>query len=96
MVYYSKQQYKFLGYEKSKKKDKMYNALLENKKSKRLVKVPFGHNKYENFRDKTGLNAFPNLIHNDKERRRRFRARHKGYLKDGYYSPSYFSYYILW
>lgn len=96
MTYYSKKDYKFLGFRKSNKKDKMYYALLENKKNLKLVRVHFGHNKYQNFRDITGLNEYPQLIHKDTERRKRFRARHKGYLKDGYYSPSFFSYYYLW
>lgn len=96
MTYYSKKDYKFLGFKKSDKKDKMYYALLVNIYTNKLVKVHFGHNKMGNYRDITGLNAYPNLIHNDLERRRRFQARHKGYLKDGYYSPSFFSYYYLW
>lgn len=96
MPYYSKKDYKLLGFEKSNKKDKMYNALLENKKNGRITRVSFGHNKYENYRDITGLNAYPHLIHGDKNRRKSFRARHKGYLKTGFYSPSFFSYYYLW
>lgn len=96
MTYYSKNKYKFLGFRKSDKKDKMYYAVLENKDNYNTVRVHFGHNKYQNFRDITGLNAYPFLIHGDLERRKRYRARHKGYLKDGYYSPSFFSYYYLW
>ena len=96
MVYYSRKTYKLIGYEKSKRKDKMYNAILLNRKTKNKVIVPFGHPDYQNYRDLTGLNSYPKLIHNDPERRKRFRARHKGYLKKGHFSPSYFSYYILW
>jgi hypothetical protein len=96
MVYYSKKEYKLLSYESSHRKNKMYNAVLQNKKTLKSVKVPFGDNKMENFRDATGLNLYPRLIHGDAKRRKNFRARHKGYLKDGYYSPSFFSYYILW
>lgn len=96
MVYYKMTDYNLEGFEKSKRKRKMYNALLLNKKTKRIIKVPFGDNKMENFRDKTGLNAYPHLIHGDEKRRKAFRARHKGYLRKGFYSPSYFSYHILW
>lgn len=96
MTYYSKRDYKLLGFRKSNKKDKMYYALLENKKNFKLVKVHFGHNKYKNYRDITGLNAYPNLIHNDRERRKRYRARAKSQLKTGYYSSGFFSYYYLW
>lgn len=102
MPYYSKKEYKLKGFEKSKRKNTMYNALLEPRKSsglskdKKIIKIPFGHSKMQNYHDKTGLNAYPHLIHGDKERRRLFRARHKGYLRKGYYSPSFFSYYYLW
>lgn len=96
MVYYKKTQYKLLGYEKAKRKRKMYNALLERKQDKKIIRVPFGDNKMENYHDKTGLNLYPHLIHGDKERRRRFRLRSKGYIKIGYYSPGFFSYYVLW
>ena len=96
MTYYSKKEYKLLGYRKSKTKHKKYDAILENKKSKKLKYVPFGDKRYSNFRDLTGLNLYPNLLHRDKKRRILYRARHKKDLKEGYYSPGYFSYFILW
>jgi hypothetical protein len=90
----------------------MYDAVLRPKRRKGTVNqfqqaqsgkdminlkhIPFGDKRYSNYRDKTGLNLYPNLIHNDKERRKRFRARHLKFLKKGFYSPSYFSYYVLW
>jgi hypothetical protein len=88
-------QYKLIGYEKAKAKNKMYNALIQNKQGK-VIKLPFGDNRYENYRDITGLNLYPHLIHNDPNRRRLYKARHKGYLRKGYFSPSYFSYFVLW
>jgi hypothetical protein len=93
-MYYLKKDYKLVGYEKSHRKGKMYNAILKNKK--KIVKVPFGDDSMGNFNDKTGLNLYPNLIHGDKKRRLRFQQRHHGFLKDDYYSPSWFSYYVLW
>lgn len=96
MTYYSKRQYKLLGFRKSNVKDKMYYALLEDRLTNKLKKVHFGHDKYENYRDITGLNYYPTLIHGDSKRRKYYRARHKGFLKEGFYSPSYFSYYYLW
>lgn len=96
MPYYLKRDYKLLGFRKSNNKDKMYYALLENKQTKRLTKVHFGHDKMGNYRDITGLNAYPHLIHNDKDRRRRYRARAVGQVKTGYYSSSFFSYHYLW
>lgn len=96
MTYYKKTDYKLLGYQKSKTQNKMYDALLEDKKTKRIIKVPFGDKRYENYRDMTGLNLYPNLIHNDKNRRRLYRIRHQKDIKTGYYSPGWFSYFILW
>lgn len=95
MTYYSKNDYKLIGYKKSNTKNKMYDAILMNKQTKRTVSVPFG-SMMENYQDKTGLNLYPQLIHGDKERRRLYRARAKGLVKKGYYSPSYFSFYCLW
>ena len=96
MPYYSKKDHKIFGYEKSHRVGKMYNAMLLKKGSPKLIKVPFGDNKMGNYQDKTGLNLYPKLIHGDKKRRKAFQARMKHNLKEGYYSPSFFSYYILW
>ena len=95
-MYLSKGEYKLLGFEKSSRTGKKYDAILEHKETKKKRRMPFGDSSMENYRDITGLNLYPNLIHNDKKRRRLFRSRHKGYLRDGYWSPSYFSYYFLW
>ena len=93
--YYKKTEYKLLGFEKATNKNKQYNALLQRKTDNKIIRVPFG-SMMENYQDKTGLNLYPHLIHGNKERRRLYRARHKVYLKDGYYSPGWFSFYVLW
>jgi len=96
MVYYKKSDYKLLGYEKSTRKNKMYDAILQKKSDNKIIRVPFGDIRYENYQDLTGLNLYQHLIHGDKERRKRYQNRHKVFLKNGYYSPSYFSYHCLW
>jgi hypothetical protein len=96
MPYYDMKDYKLIGYEVSKVKGKMYDAILMRKKDHKIFRVSFGSNTYENYQDKTSLNAYPHLIHGDKERRRLFRSRMKHNLKKGFYSPSYFSYNVLW
>jgi len=96
MTYYSKNDYKLIGYKKSNTKNKMYDGILQNKQTGRTVSIPFGDKRYENYQDKTGLNLYPQLIHNDKERRRLYRLRHKKDLKDGYYSAGMFSWNLLW
>ena len=94
-MYYDKSKWDLVGFKKSKTRGKMYDAILKNNNNK-TVRLPFGSTFYNNYRDITGLNLYPNLIHGDKNRRRLYKARHKVYLKDGYYSPGYFSYYYLW
>ena len=96
MPYYETRLYAMEGFEKSDRAGKMYYAKLRNKKTGRINKVHFGDNSMGNFKDSTGLNAYPRLIHGDTKRRKAFRARMKGFLKPGFYSPSYFSYYFLW
>jgi len=74
----------------------MYNAILERVSDGKTVRVPFGSTQYQNYRDITGLNLYPHLIHGDSDRRRRYHARHRGYLKDGFYSSGLFSLVYLW
>lgn len=96
-MYYLKKDFDFLGFKKSNKKDKMYSAIIREKKDKQNIKIiDFGHSGYMNFQDKTGLNLYSHLIHNDIKRRERYRKRAAHLVKDEYYSPSYFSYYFLW
>jgi len=87
--------YKLEGYEKAKAKGKMYNALLKRKSDGKIIKVPFG-SMMQNYQDKTGLNMYPHLIHGDEKRRKNYRARASAKVRDGYYSPSWFSFNILW
>ena len=92
-MFYKKTKYKVLGFEKSKRKHKKYDALLQDD-DKYITRVPFGDNRYQSFRDKTGLNLYE--IHGDPKRRVLYRKRHRGFLKEGYYSPGWFSYFVLW
>lgn len=93
---YSKRSYELIGFEKAKAKNKMYNALIKNRRNQKIKKVPFGDNRYENYHDKTGLNLYPGLVHGDKKRRRLYRARHKRWVDNNFYSPAYFSWWFLW
>ena len=95
MVYYSSDYYQLVGFRRSPRKFKMYDGILESDDGQ-LIYVPFGDVRYQNFRDMTGLNLYPQLIHNDEKRRSNYRSRAKNHLREGFYSPSYFSYYYLW
>jgi hypothetical protein len=98
---YSKKEYTFVKFEKSHLKDKKYNAVLKNKKTGREVRVPFGAIRengvpYPQYKDSTGLGLYSKYDHNDKARRDRYRARHKVYLKDGYWTAANLSWSFLW
>ena len=96
MTYYSKSEYKFIKFEKSEAKHKKYVAILKNKKNGNEIKVNFGDTRYQHYKDVTGLKLYSKLDHDDPERRKSFRARHKGFIKRGFYSPAYFSVKYLW
>ena len=96
MTYYDMRLYYFVNFEKATKTNKMYNAIIREKKTSKIVKLPFGDNRYKNYGDKTGLNLYPKLITGNLERRRLYRLRHQRDLKVGYYSSGFFAYYILW
>jgi hypothetical protein len=91
----NKADYKLVRFEKSKAKNKKYAAILKDKEGKER-RVNFGDIRYEHYKDSTPLKLYSKLDHNDKERRRLYRARHKGYLDKDKYSPAYFSWFYLW
>jgi len=95
-MYYSKKEYKFIKFEKSDRLGKKYNAIIENKKTKKRVKIPFGSATYQQYFDRTGLHLYTDLNHNDKNRRRLYKSRHMVFIKPGYYSPGDFSMRFLW
>lgn len=95
-MYYSMNDYTLIGFEKSKEKNKKYSAIIEHKKTKKKVRLNFGQLPYQQYMDSTPLKLYSHLDHNDEKRRKNYQARHKVYLKDGYFSPSYFSYNYLW
>ena len=76
MVKIEKAKYRFTRFEKSSNSKKMYDAIFTSKEDpKKTKKLSFGDNKLGNYQDKTGLNAYPKLVHGDKQRRRNFRSR---------------------
>ena len=81
---------KLIGYRKSTRKFKKYDAILKDDTGK-LSYVPFGDNRYESYHDKTGLGLYK--THGDKERRRLYRLRH---IEGEKYSPSWLSWNVLW
>ena len=92
---YMQDNYVFVGFEHSKRKNKKYDAILFNADTGRYKRIPFGDSRYQQYKDSTGLGKYSHLDHNDNSRRKSYRERHKHtYSKT--LSPSYFAYYYLW
>ena len=93
--YFSNKEWKLLGFRKSTKQFKKYDAILQNIKTLKEKIIPFGDNRYEQFYDGI-LGLYSHKNHYDNQRRLLYRQRHKKDLKNGYYSAGHFSYYGLW
>ena len=94
--YYSKYEYGLIGFEKSNRKNKKYNAILINYNTKQKKIIPFGDLRYQQYKDRTYLNLYSHLNHNDENRRRLYILRHKKDIKNGFWSAGYFSMFYLW
>ena len=95
MIIENPNNYIHIGFEKSKSKNKKYDALLKNRENSRIKRVPFGAIGYNQYHDSTGLGLYKSLDTFDKEKRRLYRIRHKGEDKNKY-SSGYFSWRFLW
>ncbi len=95
-MYLEMRKYKFVKFEKSKSKGKKYAAILKDVATGRTRRINFGDANMEQYKDRTGLGLYSHRDHGDQNRRKSFKSRHKGFLKKGYYSASYFSFYYLW
>lgn len=93
MVYYPKKEYELIGFEKSHLLAKKYDAVLENKKTKKIVRIPFGSRIHGQYFDKIGL--YTSQDHLDERRRQLYKIRHQNDINKPY-SPSWFSLKFLW
>ena len=95
-------EYRFVKFEKSKKKFKKYDAVFEHKKTGKKKIISFGSLRenfepYNHYKDTTGLGIYSKWDHNDLKRRKLYRMRHG--FNDFHkiiYSPSWFSWNYLW
>ena len=92
------QNYRLTGFEPSKDGRHKYIAVLQHKKTGRKRSVPFGAIKadgtpYQHYHDKIG--TYRSYDHMDKERRKRYRIRHKGQDRQKF-SSGYFAMRYLW
>eukprot|EP00952_Eustigmatos_sp_NYUAD-ZCMA_P008980 37162-Eustigmatos_ZCMA.PRE.1 len=68
--------YTLKGFRASKTATKKIDAILVHKQTKREKIVPFGLKGSETYKNTTGVNV--DTIHNDLQRRKRYRDRHAG------------------
>ena len=73
----------FIKLDKSKRKGKRYDAIFNI--NGKIKKIPFGSDKHENY-----------TIHKDKERRERYRSRHKKDNINNPISAGALSWFLLW
>ena len=93
MRIHNPESYNLLGYEVNKGNQAIYDAILKNKKTGELRRIPFGAKGYEQFKDQLG--HYSSLDHNDEKRRDNWIKRHKRNL-DYKFSSAWFSKNILW
>lgn len=96
MSFYPKNNFEFIGFVKSNTKFKKYDAIVKNKQNDKSYRIPFGDNRYQHYKDKTGIGLYSHLNHLDKKRQKLYVARHQHFIKNNYYSPGYFSMNYLW
>ena len=88
-------QFRFIKFQKSKSRFSKYDAIIEDIKTRRRQKVPFGDKRYEQYKDTTGLKIYSHLDHNNLKRRDNYLKRHASTMKRKW-SASYFSARFLW
>ena len=94
MSYYPMSQWRVLAIQPSDAKHKKYRAVLVS--GKKTVTLNFGDSRYDQYKDQTGHGLYSHKDHLDPKRRAAYIARHSGYIKQGFYSPGYFSIRYLW
>ena len=96
MIAIAEKEYSFIEFKISKMKNKKYAAILENKDTKRRRIVNFGDNRYEQYKDTTGLGLYSDKNHLDKKRQEAYKTRHQKDIKEGFFNAGYFSMKYLW
>lgn len=87
--------FRHIRFERSKKKGSKYDAIIEDKVTKRQQRVPFGDVRYQHFSDKSGLKLYSRLDHNDPKRRAAYKARHEN-TRHKKFSSSWYADTVLW
>jgi hypothetical protein len=88
-------EFAFVKFQKSQRKYKKYDAVLQHKRTKKVVLIPFGDTRYQQFHDSTGLGLYSHLDHNDEQRRQNYWSRHRADSKVQF-SAGFFAANYLW
>ena len=98
---------KIVKFERGPNKKK-YNAYIQNKKTKKIRKLHFGHKDYQQYRDSTPLGLYKQKNHGTRKRMQNYYSRHSGIknrkkaidkeIKDsnGLYTAKILSHKYLW
>ena len=87
--------FRHIRFERSKTRGKKYDAIIEDKVTKRQQRVSFGDVNYQHYRDSTGLKLDSRLDHNDPKRRANYKARHEN-TRHKKFSASWYADRFLW
>lgn len=93
---YLKRDYDLVGFEVSKSSSKKYDAIIKNKKTGQIVRIPFGAHGMEQYKDQTGLKIYSKFDHLDEVRKNSYQKRFQKLYDPGYFSPTFFSWVYLW
>ena len=95
MSYYPIAKWKLITFEISINPHKMYEAVIQNRVTGIHKRIPFGNVRKKYYTDKTGLDAYDESIHRNSMLKELYQKRNKRYLKSGYYSSGYFTWWYL-
>ena len=101
MVYYRKSEYTLIKIQKSDRAGKKYTAAIQQKPAGKIKYIHFGAIKpdgtpYPQYKDSTKLKLYKKYDHGDRNRQKKYIARHRGFIKPFYYSAGQMSMDYLW
>jgi hypothetical protein len=87
--------FRHLRFERSKTPGKKYDAIIEDHKTRKTQRIPFGNIKSSHYQDTTGLKLYSHLDnHDEKLKDKYFESYRKQNNKK--YSPEWYSLNFLW
>lgn len=97
-----------IRFERSKRPHKKYTAYIQNRKTKKIRRLHFGDNRYQQYKDRTPLRLYRSLNHGSRKRMRNYFNRHSGIANreeaiahekrksNNLYTPKLLSHIYLW